>query len=57
MTILLLYLLCGAAAGFLSGLIGIGGGLVVVPLLNMIFRLQENIPPEQPGESAPAAPA
>ena len=46
MTILLLYLLCGATAGFLSGLIGIGGGLVVVPLLNMIFRLQSNIAPE-----------
>lgn len=46
MTIILLYLLCGAVAGFLSGLIGIGGGLVVVPLLNMIFRLQGNIPPE-----------
>ena len=46
MTILLLYLLCGATAGFLSGLIGIGGGLVVVPLLNMIFRLQSDIPQE-----------
>ena len=46
MTILFLYLLCGAAAGFLSGLLGIGGGLVVVPLLNMIFELQEKIPSE-----------
>jgi uncharacterized membrane protein YfcA len=46
MTILLLYLLCGAVAGFLSGLIGIGGGLVVVPLLNMIFSLQGDIPSE-----------
>lgn len=46
MTILFLYMLCGAAAGFLSGLIGIGGGLVVVPLLNMIFRLQGDIPAE-----------
>ena len=46
MTILLLYILCGAVAGFLSGLIGIGGGLVVVPLLNMIFRLQGDIPSE-----------
>ena len=46
MTIVLLYLLCGAIAGFLSGLIGIGGGLVVVPLLNMIFRLQGDIAPE-----------
>ena len=46
MTILFLYILCGATAGFLSGLIGIGGGLVVVPLLNMIFRLQGDIPSE-----------
>ena len=46
MTILLLYILCGAVAGFLSGLIGLGGGLVVVPLLNMIFRLQGDIPSE-----------
>ena len=46
MTILFLYILCGATAGFLSGLIGIGGGLVVVPLLNMIFRLQNDIPQE-----------
>lgn len=45
MTILFLYMLCGALAGLLSGLIGIGGGLVVVPLLNMIFRLQPEISP------------
>ncbi len=43
LSLLLLFLLCGAIAGFLSGLIGIGGGLVVVPLLNMIFRLQGDI--------------
>lgn len=46
MMLFLLYMLCGAIAGFLSGLIGIGGGLVVVPLLNMIFRLQSDIPQE-----------
>ena len=44
MTTILLYMLCGATAGFLSGLIGIGGGLVVVPLLNIIFQLQGDIP-------------
>jgi uncharacterized membrane protein YfcA len=46
MIVIFLYLLCGATAGFLSGLIGIGGGLVVVPLLNMIFCLQANMPQE-----------
>ncbi len=46
MVTLLLYMLCGATAGFLSGLIGIGGGLVVVPLLNIIFQLQGNVAPE-----------
>lgn len=32
------YLLLGAAAGFLGGLLGIGGGLIVVPCLVAIFR-------------------
>ena len=43
--IFFLNMLCGAVAGLLSGLIGIGGGLVVVPLLHMIFRLPGAIPP------------
>ncbi|MBO4318454.1 MAG: sulfite exporter TauE/SafE family protein [Mailhella sp.] len=43
--LLFLYLCCGAAAGFFSGLLGIGGGLVVVPLLNLIFTAQQNVPP------------
>lgn len=46
MVIILLYLLCGAAAGFFSGLLGIGGGLVVVPLLNLIFAMQSSFAPE-----------
>jgi uncharacterized membrane protein YfcA len=34
----LLYLLLGATAGFLGGLLGLGGGIVVVPALFFIFR-------------------
>ena len=32
------YLLTGAAVGFLAGLLGIGGGMVMVPALVFIFR-------------------
>ncbi|MEJ2638537.1 MAG: sulfite exporter TauE/SafE family protein [Desulfosarcinaceae bacterium] len=37
---LLLYSLVGAVAGVLAGLLGIGGGLVIVPLLVFCFSLQ-----------------
>lgn len=37
---LIIYLLLGAAAGVLSGMFGIGGGLIIVPLLVYIFTLQ-----------------
>lgn len=36
----LLYLAAGVAAGFLAGLLGVGGGLVVVPVLTFIFAAQ-----------------
>ena len=39
-----LYPLLGIAAGVLAGLLGIGGGLVIVPALLFIFSL-ENFPP------------
>jgi len=37
---LLTYLLTGAAAGLMAGLLGIGGGLVIVPALAFLFTAQ-----------------
>jgi uncharacterized membrane protein YfcA len=34
------YLLTGAVAGFFAGLLGVGGGVIVVPVLTMIFAWQ-----------------
>ena len=45
MTIFLGYLALGAAAGTMAGLFGVGGGLIIVPVLVFAFGLQ-NIPPE-----------
>jgi uncharacterized membrane protein YfcA len=36
----LAYLALGAFAGFFAGLLGIGGGAVVVPVLVMLFAAQ-----------------
>ncbi|MEZ0575569.1 sulfite exporter TauE/SafE family protein [Halodesulfovibrio aestuarii] len=44
-SVVLLYLAVGAFAGVLAGLLGIGGGLVIVPLLVFSFTLQ-GIPQE-----------
>jgi uncharacterized membrane protein YfcA len=44
LTLILLYLICGALAGLWAGLLGLGGGLVVVPLLNYIFHLNAAMP-------------
>ncbi len=43
--VLLLYLALGAVAGLLAGLFGIGGGLIIVPVLVFSFTYQ-GIPPE-----------
>ena len=37
----LLYLATGLFAGFLAGLLGVGGGLVIVPVLALIFAAQQ----------------
>mgnify|MGYP001825798165 FL=1 len=41
MTEVILYLLTGAAAGLSAGLLGIGGGLIIVPILFFIFSHQQ----------------
>ncbi|OPX95974.1 MAG: Sulfite exporter TauE/SafE [Syntrophorhabdus sp. PtaB.Bin047] len=38
----LLYLLLGLAAGVLSGLVGIGGGIIIVPALVLFFGLSQH---------------
>jgi len=39
-TAILVYLACGVIAGILAGLLGVGGGLVIVPMLVFIFPWQ-----------------
>lgn len=41
MTYWLLYLATGAFAGVLAGLLGVGGGLIIVPLLTFVFTAQQ----------------
>jgi uncharacterized membrane protein YfcA len=39
---IVLYLLLGLAAGILSGLLGIGGGIIIVPVLVLLFGLSQH---------------
>lgn len=39
-----LYLLAGAFIGFLAGLLGIGGGMMLVPILSALFTAQQFAP-------------
>jgi uncharacterized membrane protein YfcA len=41
LTAILIYCAVGAVAGVLAGLLGVGGGLVIVPMLVFAFNLQE----------------
>ncbi|MDD2366753.1 MAG: sulfite exporter TauE/SafE family protein [Desulfuromonadaceae bacterium] len=40
MTVWLLYIALGAIAGILAGLLGLGGGIIIVPVLTFIFTSQ-----------------
>ena len=42
MSNILLYLLLGLIAGMLSGVIGIGGGVIIVPALIFLFGLSQH---------------
>ncbi|MBF2078100.1 MAG: sulfite exporter TauE/SafE family protein [Synechococcales cyanobacterium T60_A2020_003] len=43
MTQIFLFILLGIAAGFISGLIGIGGGVIIVPTLVFVFGLSQHM--------------
>ncbi len=44
MTWIAAYLVAGAGVGFLAGLLGIGGGMTLVPILAMLFTAQQLAP-------------
>jgi uncharacterized protein len=42
-TAIVVYLLIGSATGFLSGMMGVGGGVVMVPLLVIIGNMEQHL--------------
>ena len=42
---ILVFMGCGAVAGLLAGLLGVGGGIVIVPMLDIVFEWL-HYPPE-----------
>ncbi len=42
MTEILLYVFLGLVAGIFSGLIGIGGGIIIIPALVLVFGLSQH---------------
>lgn len=42
---LAIFIFCGILSGIFSGLLGLGGGLVIVPLLIIVFETTNQIPP------------
>ena len=42
---ILVFMGCGAIAGILAGLLGVGGGIVIVPMLDIVFEWL-HYPPE-----------
>ncbi|MDF3055130.1 MAG: rane protein [Gammaproteobacteria bacterium] len=45
LTLILIYAAIGATAGLLAGVLGLGGGLVIIPALTFIFAHQPDIVP------------
>lgn len=47
LTFVLICMVLGAFAGLMAGLLGIGGGLIIVPVLVFVLPVFQDLPPEQ----------